>query len=164
MPINIKEIRQLIKLMVDNELTELDIESGSTKVALKRGPGGEPIVAYPQPRAEADQAVQAAPAGPAGPSAAATSAAKPSEPPADKGLIEIKSPMVGTYYAAASSDGDALVHVGESIANDSVVCIIEAMKVMNEIRAECAGVIADICVSNAQPVEFGQVLFRVRPG
>ncbi len=147
---NIKEIRQLIKLMVDNDLSELDIASGEEKVSLKRGPGGVPIVMT------APAAMQAA-AAPAEPEAEAT----PSEPADD--LIEIKSPMVGTFYASASPDSDQFVQVGDAIGPETVICIIEAMKVMNEIKAECAGVIVEVCVSNTQPVEFGQVLLRVKP-
>ena len=150
-PVNVKEIKQLIKLMVDNGLTELDIESGTMKVALKRGPGGEPVVAYPAQQEQADR-----PRGQAGGKPKGNS--KPAE-----ALLEIKSPMVGTFYTTASPDSEPYVQAGDHIAGDSVVCIIEAMKVMNEIKAECSGTIAEVCVNNAQPVEFGQVLFRVRP-
>ena len=78
-------------------------------------------------------------------------------------FIEITSPMVGTFYSSPSPDSDAFVTVGSRIGADTVVCIVEAMKVMNEIKAECGGVVAEVCVQNAQPVEYGQVLFRVRP-
>ncbi|HAU36722.1 MAG TPA: acetyl-CoA carboxylase biotin carboxyl carrier protein, partial [Phycisphaerales bacterium] len=84
--------------------------------------------------------------------------AKPAE-----NLLEVKSPMVGTFYAAPSPDSEPYIAVGQAISDDSVVCIVEAMKVMNEIKAECAGTITEVCVKNAQPVEFGQVLFRVKP-
>ncbi len=149
---DIKEIRQLIKLMIDNDLSEVDIASGQDKVAIKRGTGGVPVVT----------------AAPAVPVAAAPAQAAPAEKeekaekPADN-LIEIKSPMVGTYYSAASPETDDFVSVGTSVANDTLVCIVEAMKVMNEIKAECSGTIAEICVKNSQPLEFGQVLFRVKP-
>jgi acetyl-CoA carboxylase biotin carboxyl carrier protein len=132
-----KEIKQLIKLMVDNELTELEITDGQNKVALKRGRDGVPI----------------APALPIQTTAA----------PAAEQLAEIKSPMVGTFYGAPNPDGDPYVSVGDAVGKDDVVCIIEAMKVMNEIKAECSGRIAEVCAKNSQPVEFGQVLFRVRP-
>jgi len=88
--------------------------------------------------------------------------AEPPTPPAEA-LLEIKSPMVGTFYSAPSPDSDPYVSVGSVIGDDTVVCIIEAMKVMNEIRAECAGKVVEVCVQNAQPVEYGQVLYRVRP-
>jgi len=158
-PVNVKEIKQLIKLMVDNGLTELDIESGTMKVALKRGPGGEPVVAYPAQQEQADR-----PKAQAGglPDRQAGGKPKGNSKPTEA-LLEIKSPMVGTFYTAASPDSEPYVQAGDHIAGDSVVCIIEAMKVMNEIKAECSGTIAEVCVNNAQPVEFGQVLFRVRP-
>ena len=148
---DIKDIKQLVKLMVDNDLTELDIAEGENKVALKRGMGGVPMMTA---------AHFAPPPGAAAPSAPAAEAA-PAKP-AEK-LLEIKSPMVGTFYTAPSPDSEAFVKVGDGVGRESVVCIVEAMKVMNEIKAECSGTIAEICVQNAQPVEFGQVLFRVRP-
>jgi acetyl-CoA carboxylase biotin carboxyl carrier protein len=145
----ITEIRQLVKLMVDNDLSELDITDGQTKVLLKRG--REPVVVAAPPGAGAALAEGASAAGGPG-------ASKPGEE-----LLEIKSPMVGTFYSAPSPDSDSYVSVGEHVNDESVVSIIEAMKVMNEIKAECSGTIAEVCVKNAQPVEFGQVLFRVRP-
>ena len=82
----------------------------------------------------------------------------------DEELIDIRSPMVGTYYSAASPDSDPYVTTGTKVTEDTVVAIIEAMKVMNEIKGECSGTIIEVCVENVQPVEYGQVLFRVRPG
>ena len=137
-----KRIEELIKLMVENDLSELDISDGETKVRLRRGPGGS---------------VQVVPAAPP----AAPAPAAPAEP-ADE-CVQITSPMVGTFYAAASPDTDSYVEVGTAVSEDSVVCIVEAMKVMNEIKAECVGTIEAVCVTNTQPVEFGQVLFKVRP-
>jgi len=146
---DIEEIKQLIQLMVDNDLSEVDISDGESNISLKRGPGDQPIVT-------------AVPAVPAAAPPPAAGEAPPVEPPAEE-LLEIRSPMVGTFYAAPSPDSDSYVAVGTSVGEETVVCIIEAMKVMNEIKAECNGTIAEICVKNAQPVEFGQVLFRVRP-
>jgi acetyl-CoA carboxylase biotin carboxyl carrier protein len=83
--------------------------------------------------------------------------------PAEEKFIEIKSPMVGTFYAAPSPDSEPFAKIGAAVVEDTTVCIVEAMKVMNEIKAECSGVIAEVCVKNAQPVEYGQVLFKVRP-
>ena len=146
---DIKEIRQLVKLMVENDLSELDIINGEDKIALKRGWQGSAVIA------EAPAPVQAPPV-------AATV-----EPPTDtkpvQEFVEIKSPMVGTFYASASPDSDVYIQVGAPVGEESVVCIIDAMKVMNEIKAGCSGTIAEICVKNAQPVEFGQILFRVNP-
>lgn len=149
----IKEIKHLIKLMVDNDLTELNVVDGDKRVLLKRGPGDVPYVVSPAPAQAAVAAPQVAAAAEAAPAAKA---------PAEN-LLEIKSPMVGTFYAAPSPDSAPFIQVGSTVNNETVACIVEAMKVMNEIKAECAGTIAEICVKNAQPVEFGQVLFRVRP-
>ena len=147
---DIKELRQLIRAMVENDLTEVNIEDGDKKVFLKRGVEGQPVIVAPQ-------------AIPASAPAAAVAAPAPAaeEPVSD--LIDIPSPMVGTFYSASSPDSDAYVSVGDKIGGETLVCIIEAMKVMNEIKAECSGTIAEICIENAQPVEFGQVLFRVKP-
>ena len=147
---NIKDIRQLVKLMVDNDLGELEIADGDSRVHLKRAtdlPTGAVVHQLPpEPPPAASAPRQAA------------EEAAPTET-----LIDIRSPMVGTYYSAPSPDTDSYIQVGDLVSEDSVVCIVEAMKVMNEIKAECAGTVAEICVKNAQPVEFGQVLFRVRP-
>ncbi|MFP3937609.1 MAG: acetyl-CoA carboxylase biotin carboxyl carrier protein [Phycisphaerae bacterium] len=150
---NIDDIRQLVELMVENDLSELDITDGETKVSLKRGAGGEPVVR------EVTQlpAQQAA----APPAESRQSQQEPEEPVEQ--LLEITSPMVGTFYAADSPDGDPYVQVGSNVDEETVVGIVEAMKVMNEVKAECRGAIAEICVHNAQPVEYGQVLFKVRP-
>jgi acetyl-CoA carboxylase biotin carboxyl carrier protein len=144
---DIEEIKQLVQLMVDNDLSELSMTDGERRISLKRGPSGLPMV------------VGGAVPGIAAPAPA--SAAAPQAPA--ETLLEIKSPMVGTFYAAPSPDSDAYVSVGSAVSDDTVVCIVEAMKVMNEIKAECAGTVVEVCVKNAQPVEYGQVLFRVRP-
>ena len=141
---NLREIRKLIQLMKDNDLSELNVTDGDKTIALKRAaPPGAP--------APAAAALAEAPA-------PAVEAASPHE-----GLLEVRSPMVGTFYAAASPEGEAFVDAGTPVGPDSVVCIVEAMKVMNEIKAECSGTIAEVVVENGRPVEYGQVLFRVRP-
>jgi acetyl-CoA carboxylase biotin carboxyl carrier protein len=151
----IDEVRQLVQLMVDNDLGEVDITDGGRKILLKRGSAvaaAMPMMTVPQPAIAA-----AAPAAGA-PASAAAEAQAPLET-----LLEIKSPMVGSFYSAASPDSGPYVSVGSAVDEEMVVCIIEAMKVMNEVKAECSGTIAEVCVKNAQPVEYGQVLFRVRP-
>ncbi|MCJ7544045.1 MAG: acetyl-CoA carboxylase biotin carboxyl carrier protein [Phycisphaerae bacterium] len=144
---DIEDIKQLVQLMVDNDLSELDVSDGERRISLKRGPSGLPVVA-----------------GGAMPAVVAPLAAAPAAgvPPAEQ-LLEIKSPMVGTFYAAPSPDSEPYVSVGAAVSDDTVVCVVEAMKVMNEIKAECAGTLVEVCVNNTQPVEYGQVLFRVRP-
>lgn len=152
--IDLKLLRQLIKLMTDNDLTELDLQDGEEKVKLKRGPEGGIVVPAAAPPVHA-------------PAPAATAAAQPSgdapAPSDDAGLEKVTSPMVGTFYSSPSPDASAFVKVGDKIGPDSVVCIIEAMKVFNEIKSETAGTIEKVLVENGQPVEFGQPLYLVRP-
>lgn len=150
---DIKEIRALIDLMKKNGLAVFKMEKEGFKIALEMaGANVQPIIqtiAAPAPAAQ-----PAAPA--AAPAAAAPAAAAPSN------LKEITSPMVGTFYASSSPDSPAYVSVGQTITPDTVVCIVEAMKVMNEIKAEVSGVIAEIVAENGKPVQFGQALFRVK--
>jgi acetyl-CoA carboxylase biotin carboxyl carrier protein len=158
--LHIEQVRELVGLMVANDLTALEIVNGDLKVALGRG--GVAVAAAPFAAGAVAPAVlagaHARPSGSPAPNPAAEAAAKPVET-----LLEIKSPMVGTFYAAPSPDSEHYVVPGSRVSGDTVVCIIEAMKVMNEIKAECAGTIVDVVVANGQPVEYGQVLFRVRP-
>ncbi|MGH8048221.1 MAG: acetyl-CoA carboxylase biotin carboxyl carrier protein [Chthoniobacterales bacterium] len=147
---DIKEIRALIDLMKKNGLAVFKMEKEGFKITLEMA-GANPVIhSYAAP-------MQAAPAAPAPVAAApAASAAAPSS------LKEITSPMVGTFYSAASPESAPYVEVGQTVTPDTVVCIIEAMKVMNEIKAEVAGVIAEIAAENGKPVQFGQALFRVK--
>lgn len=146
---DLKEIRTLIDLMKKNGLAVFKMEREDFKITLKTAEAGQ-IVAYQQPPSGA------APAAPA----AASPAATPAVPASD--LKEIKSPMVGTFYSAASPESDPFLAVGQNIGADSVVCIIEAMKVMNEIKAELSGTVVEILAENGKPVQYGQVLFRVK--
>ena len=152
---DIKDIKAIIDLMKKNSITEFELERQDSKIRLKRGiNGGTPAVQYDEPAGGGGQMLMPAaiPAAPAGaPSAPAT------------GEIEIKSPMIGTFYRAPSPEAGSYVEIGTEISPESVVCIIEAMKVMNEIKAEVKGVITQVLVENAKPVEFGQPLFKVRP-
>ena len=152
---DIKEIKRLVKLMIDNDLAEMNIVDGDQKISLKRGPGD-------QGRVVIDPMVVPV----AGAVAAASAPAPANNVVADEpesNLIDVTSPMVGTFYNSSSPDSDAFVLIGDTIGDDTVICIVEAMKVMNEIKAECSGRVAEVCVRNAQPVEFGQVLFRLTP-
>ncbi|MBM4109071.1 MAG: acetyl-CoA carboxylase biotin carboxyl carrier protein [Phycisphaerae bacterium] len=141
-------LKQLVQLMVDNDLTELDLREGEATVTIKRG-GAAPVPAAP--------VVVHAPA------PVHAGAANGSVPAADAGLLAIESPMVGTFYSAPNPDSPAFVKPGSKIAPDSVVCLIEAMKVFNEIKADKGGVIEQVLAKNGQAVEFGQKLFLVRP-
>ena len=150
-----KRVRELVQLMTENELTEIELVEDKSKITLRRGAvlTAAPIAAaQPAPIAAAAQAA-ALPAAPA-----ATAAPDPLA-----NLIPVKSPMVGTFYSAASPDAEAFVNIGATIAPDTLVCIIEAMKVFNEIRAEVAGTLVKVLVSNGQTVEYGQPLFLLQP-
>lgn len=156
--IDLKQIKSLVKLMVDHNLTEVDLQDEQgERVKLKRGGDGQ--VQYVAPAAS-QPAAAAAPAAPAAPAGGAPAAPEPS---ADAGLVPIKSIMVGSFYAASSPDVPAFVKVGDKVSPDTVVCIIEAMKVFNEVKAEVSGTIARICVENGDVVEHDQPLFMVKP-
>ena len=159
--IDTKVLRQLVKLMVDNDLSELDRQEGDEKVRLKRGVGG-PMLASPvnmnmNPGYAPAPAPQAAAPAPAAPAAPAATEAK-SDPAA-----AIVSPMVGSFYSKPSPDAKPYVAVGTKVDADTVVCIIEAMKVFNEIKAEKAGTITKLLVTDGTPVEFDQPLFEIEP-
>lgn len=150
--IDIRKLKELVKLMVENDLAELDLRDQEEKVTIRRG-GGPPVI-YSSPAA-----YERMPGAAANGQADAT----PAEPAADDGLIAIESPMVGTFYSAANPDSEPFVSVGASISEGSVVCIVEAMKVFNEIKADLSGTVERVCVKNGEAVEFGQTLFLVRP-
>ncbi|MEO1535311.1 MAG: acetyl-CoA carboxylase biotin carboxyl carrier protein [Planctomycetota bacterium] len=153
--IDIRKLKELVKLMVENDLTELDLQDQEETVSLKRGVGGAVMPAYAAPAALAPVAAPAP--------AAADSAPAPASGGSDDGLVAIESPMVGTFYSAANPDSPPFVSVGESVSADTVVCIVEAMKVFNEIKAEASGTIAKVLVENGAAVEFGQPLFMIKP-
>ena len=143
-----KILTELIELMNQNDLVELEIEEEGTRIRLRK--------AEARPQAPV---MMSAPAGQPGPQPTAEHAAlAPRE-----NVVTIKSPMVGTFYRAPSPDSDAFVEANDTVTDDTVICIIEAMKVMNEIKAECRGTIKDILVSNGEPVEYGQPLFVLEP-
>lgn len=155
---DLKTIRQLIKMMVDNDLSEIDLEGEGEKIKLKRGgPGGGASggVQYVQAPAAAPAPAAASP----GADAAGTGATDQD----DDSLVTIDSPMVGSFYTASNPDADAFVDSGDSVKPDTVVCIIEAMKVFNEIKAEVSGTIVEVLVKNGDAVEFGQPLYKIKP-
>ena len=157
----LKDIKAIIDLMKKNDLSVFELERDGFKLKLQKGAGEQTVFTAPVPALTslplAVGAAAAAPAAtPAAPAAAAPEAA-PSAP-----LKDIVSPMVGTFYRAGSPESPPFADIGKAVTEESVVCIIEAMKVMNEIKAETSGVIAEIVAENGKPVQFGQVLFRVR--
>ena len=150
---DIKEIKAVIDLMKKHDLSVFEIEKEGFRLKLQRG-------------ASAPQSTIVAPPLAAAPAKSASAGAEPPQPAAKPiesvPTKEIMSPMVGTFYRAASPDAPPFVEVGKPVTEDTVVCIIEAMKVMNEIKAETNGVIAEVLTDNGKPVQFGQALFRVR--
>ncbi len=152
--IDIRKLKELVRLMVTNDLTELDLRDSEEQVTLRRhrlnhvGAPDAPVVVV-------------APA--AAPAAAGGAESSPAAVAEAEGLLTIASPMVGTYYAAPNPDASPFVEVGATITPDTVVCLIEAMKIFNEIKAECAGTVVKALVENGEPVEFGQTLFLVKP-
>ena len=154
---SVELLQQLVKLMSANDLNTVDLRDGVQRIVLKRGqPFASPALTYASPAPA--QASPAAPPAPAAAPAAVVPAADSTE-----GLVAIKSPMVGTYYARPSPDAKNFVQVGSVVNDESDVCIIEAMKVFNNIKAETKGTIAKILAEDGKPVEFGQVLFLVKP-
>ena len=148
---DLKDIKAIIDLMKENDLSVFEMEKDGLKIKLQKevAAGGVPFMTAP------------AVAAPLAAQSSAVAAPSPAEPQGVP-LKEIVSPMVGTFYRAASPDAAPFVDVGAQVNEDTVVCIIEAMKVMNEIKAETNGVLAEVAVENGRPVQFGQVLFRVR--
>ncbi|HEU5079332.1 MAG TPA: acetyl-CoA carboxylase biotin carboxyl carrier protein [Opitutaceae bacterium] len=163
---DLKQIKQIIDLMKRSELTEFAVEEEGFKLKIRRGTNGLPVVSanrgsnapFPAP-AESAAPVQPAAAAPI------TTGATAATPAADEpGVTYIKSPMVGTFYRSPSPESKSFVENGTKVVENSVVCIIEAMKIMNEIQAETKGTIVEMLVENGQPVEYGQRLFKVKQG
>jgi acetyl-CoA carboxylase biotin carboxyl carrier protein len=150
--VDLKDIKAIIDLMKKNSITEFELERQDSKIRLKRGlNGGAPVIQHDE------SAMGAVPILPAtAPVSAATQ-------PVATGEADIKSPMIGTFYRAPSPEAGNYVEIGTEVNPETVVCIIEAMKVMNEIKAEAKGVVTQVLVENGKPVEFGQPLFKVRP-
>jgi acetyl-CoA carboxylase biotin carboxyl carrier protein len=154
--VDLKDIKAIIDLMRKNAISEFELERQDFKIRLKRGVNGVAGISYD------DTAILSAPV------VAGSSSAQPAVAGAKSGelasaSIDIKSPMIGTFYRSPSPDSSPYADVGAEVGPETVVCIIEAMKVMNEIKAEVRGVITQVLVDNAKPVEFGQPLFKVRP-
>jgi acetyl-CoA carboxylase biotin carboxyl carrier protein len=163
--VDLKDIKAIIDLMKKNSVSEFELEREDFKIKLKRTPNGgsaapvvyeeAPIVSY-----ASSSPIAAAPTAPFH----ASTAAAPASAGVSSGEAEIKSPMIGTFYRSPSPESGPYVEVGTEVSPETVVCIIEAMKVMNEIKAEAKGVITQVLIDNAKPVEFGQPLFKIRPG
>ena len=152
---NLKEIKEIIALMNENNLNEIEIEREGLKLKLRKSAGGDLVMGHPT-----HYAVESLPALKAVPVAIPTASGAAD---ASKNTKDIKSPMVGTFYRAPSPESESFVEVGQTVEIGQVVCIVEAMKLMNEIKSEVRGKITEVSVQNAEPVEFGQTLFIVDP-
>jgi len=155
--LDLKEIKELIALMRKNDLSVFKMEKEGFKITLKKGGDYQPVV-HSMPMTQ--PIPSASPGQNAG--AGTEAAGQGTLAPTASTLREITSPMVGTFYSAPSPESPSYVTVGQEVTEDTVVCIIEAMKVMNEIKAECRGTIAELVAENGKPVQFGQPLFRVK--
>ncbi|HEY5298446.1 MAG TPA: acetyl-CoA carboxylase biotin carboxyl carrier protein [Verrucomicrobiae bacterium] len=148
---DLKDIKAIIDLMKKNSITEFELERQDSKIRLKRGWN------CAQPVVQSDEATVPLPILPS-----VVSPAMPAQPAAT-GEVDIKSPMIGTFYRAPSPEAGNYIEIGAEVNSDTVVCIIEAMKVMNEIKAEAKGIVTQVLVENGKPVEFGQPLFKIKP-
>ncbi len=153
----LEKIKELIEMMEANDLSELEIVDGQSRIMLKRGQYAPTPATPAVPPAAGQVASHAAPPVIATESSSVGGAVR------DEGLLEIKSPIVGTFYIASSPTAEPFVAPGDAVSVDGVVCIIEAMKVMNEVKSEVSGTIKKILCENGQAVEFGQPLFLVEP-
>jgi len=160
---DLKEIKAVIDLMTKNGLSEFELEKGDFKLRVKRGPSGEWITSA-TPAAAPPQVTAHHPPAPTVAAPLAVAASSPSSPlGGEPETAQIISPMVGTFYRSPSPDSPSYVEPGQEVTEETVVCIIEAMKVMNEIKAETRGIIVEVLAQNGKPVEFGKPLFSIRP-
>jgi acetyl-CoA carboxylase biotin carboxyl carrier protein len=155
--VELKDIKAIIDLMKKNSITEFELERQDSKIKLKRGLNGGSSAG------QAQEDYMPGNVGGGNSSGMPGNVPSPSVAPLATGEIDVKSPMIGTFYRAPSPEASNYIEVGSTVNAESVVCIIEAMKVMNEIKAEVSGVVTQILMENGKPVEFGQPLFKVRP-
>lgn len=153
---DLKQIKQIIELMKRSELTEFAVEEEGFKLKIRRGTNGLPVVSTGRGSNPPFPTGDTAP-----PMTVPAAQAAPKE---EVGISYVKSPMVGTFYRAASPESKPFMDVGGKVVENTVVCIIEAMKIMNEIQAETKGTVLEVLVENGQPVEYGQKLFKVKQG
>jgi acetyl-CoA carboxylase biotin carboxyl carrier protein len=159
-----EKIRKLVEIMTEHDLCEFSWRSGEEEIVLRRPePAAPPEVHYAPMQYASPQPMAPLPAPAPGAAADPATPAAPAEPDIDAGLVPIKSPMVGTLYVGPDPESPPFVTEGSRVAPTSVVCIVEAMKVFNEIKAEISGTVKRVLVKNEEPVEFGQPLFMVKP-
>jgi acetyl-CoA carboxylase biotin carboxyl carrier protein len=164
--LDLKQIKQIIELMKRSELTEFAVEEEGFKLKIRRGTNGLPIISTTRGSNSPFPTVDTTPPMPvaAQPAPAAPVGLVPAKDEPEVGVTYIKSPMVGTFYRAASPESKPFLDVGGKCVENTVVCIIEAMKIMNEIQAEAKGSVLECLVENGQPVEYGQKLFKLKAG
>jgi acetyl-CoA carboxylase biotin carboxyl carrier protein len=150
---NVKEIRELLELMAEHNVGEIEIEKDNAKIKLRKLPNGQVVMQNAPQMMSPMQSVIPAP----------VPAAAPSAPPAaEEGVTIVRSPMVGTFYAAPAPDQPPYVSVGKAIKEGDVICIVEAMKLMNELKAELGGIVIEIMVQNGQTVEYDQPILKIK--
>ena len=151
---NIKEIKELLELMAEHNVGEIEIEKDNAKIKLRKLPNGQVVMqSAPQMMAPMQQVMHAP---------AQATPTSPAQPTVEEGVTIVRSPMVGTFYAAPAPDQPAYVSVGKSVKDGDVLCIIEAMKLMNEIKSETAGTVIEILVQNGQTVEYDQPILKIK--
>jgi acetyl-CoA carboxylase biotin carboxyl carrier protein len=159
---NQKELKELIEFLIEKDIAEFELERGDVKVRIKRAAEAPVVLTAPPVMQVAPATAVPAAASPAAAAAPPASAPAAKEAPPEEGLHIVKSPIVGTFYEAPSPGAPAFVKVGDSVQDGQVLCIVEAMKLMNEIEADASGEIVKKMVQNGQPVEYGQPLFAIR--
>jgi acetyl-CoA carboxylase biotin carboxyl carrier protein len=159
--LNLDELKQLLQLLDEREIAEFELEEGGLKVRIRKAAHQAPPVVHVVAPSVAAGAIASAPAVPAE-AAAAPARLSPAEP-VDDGLIAVKSPIVGTFYRSPDPNSAPFVSVGDRIRVGQVLCIVEAMKLMNEIEAETAGEVVKVHKESGQPVQYGETLFSIRP-
>ena len=157
---DIRKLKELVKLMVENDLTELDLRDKDEQATVRRNNSFAPPQVFHQSLSAPASQSHSATASAAGKGESKGESRGSND---EVGLVAIESPMVGTFYTASGPDKPALVSVGANVDSDTVVCLLEAMKIFNEIKSECSGTVVKILVKNGQAVEFGQKLFLIRP-
>lgn len=161
-PFDVRTVEYLLKLMTEHDLAEVELKEGDQRIRLRKG-SAIPAGFLPAPTPYSHAAVALPNPNSTAPAVASTPASPPVPAAPTRNLIEIKSPMVGTFYSKPKPDKPDFVSVGSTVTPNTVVCLIEAMKLYNDIKADVSGKIAEVCVNNGDFVEYNQVLFRVEP-
>jgi acetyl-CoA carboxylase biotin carboxyl carrier protein len=161
--IDLEFLRGLIGAVDESGIDSLEISRGGTRIRISKTPPPAPVAAAAPAAAPAAPTLQVAAAAPAAAAGSSAGGEAAPAPAAKSNLVEIKSPMVGTFYRSPAPEAPPYVEVGSRVAKGQTLCILEAMKLMNELESEAAGTVREICVENGEPVEYGQVLFRIEP-